>query len=290
MSHARLPLRLAASVAAALALAGFVSAAFGQAAPRPYRILVTNDDGFRAPGLAALVTALAPLGELTIVAPEENQSGIGQAVTLFDPIYADAVSVAGRPATALTATPASCVSLALATLMPEPPDLVVSGVNRGSNFGLNVYISGTVGAAREAAMRGIPAIAAALDDAGHPDYGPAADWTARIAAIVKAGGLPSQAFLNVNVPAGPAERIKGLRFTRQSARAGTERYDEQRTPYGRRVFWSFFVQPQGGEPGTDIEAALEGYVAVTPLVASEFDTRDFDALRARFAEAAAGHR
>ncbi|HEX5475096.1 MAG TPA: 5'/3'-nucleotidase SurE [Vicinamibacterales bacterium] len=282
MPRSRSLARAASAVAALFVLLSLPGAASPAVAQHPYRILVTNDDGFRAPGLAALVTALAPLGELTIVAPAENQSGIGQALTLFEPIYADTVSVAGHPATSLAATPASCVRVALAKLMSQPPDLVVSGVNRGSNFGLNAYISGTVGAAREAAIEGIPAIAAALDNAGHPNYGPAAEATARIAAIVKAGGLPRRVFLNVNVPAGPAERLKGIRFARQSTQMGTERYDEQHTPYGRRLFWSFFVQPEGAEPGTDVAAALDGYVSVTPLIASEFDEKDFDALGARF--------
>ena len=165
-----------------------------------YRILVTNDDGVRAAGLAALVEALAPLGELTVVAPGENHSGTGHALTLSGPIYADRVPIGEHvTATALAATPATCVRLALSTLMEEPPDLVVSGVNRGSNFGLNAYISGTVAAARQAAIQGIPAISASLDITGHPNYGPAAAATARVAAIVKKEGLARGVFLNVNV-------------------------------------------------------------------------------------------
>ena len=174
-------------------------------APAPYRILVTNDDGIRAPGLAALVEALAPLGELSIVAPSTNHSGTGHALNLSDPIYVERVEVAGRAATGLTATPATCVRVALASLLTDTPDLVVSGVNRGSNFGLNAYISGTVAAAREAAMHGIPAIAASLDISGHPEYGAAAAATAQVAAIVKSGGLPRGVFLNVNVPPAPAQ-------------------------------------------------------------------------------------
>jgi 5'-nucleotidase len=249
------------------------------AAQPPYRILVTNDDGLRAPGLAALVRALKPLGELSIVAPSVNQSGIGHAITLSDPIYVEQVTVEGIEATGLTATPASCVRVALAKLLESRPDIVVSGVNRGSNFGLNAYISGTVAAAREAAMQGIPAIASALDITGDPDYGPAADATAGVVRIVKSGGLPKGVFLNVNVPAG--NELKGLKLTRQSSTMGTERFEESKTPYGRRVLWSLFVQPTTAEPGSDVQAALDGYVAVTPLVASEFSQRAFDELRSR---------
>lgn len=251
-------------------------------APQPYRILVTNDDGVRSPGLAALVEALTPLGDVTIVAPSENHSGTGHAITLSDPIYVERVEIArGRTATGLAGTPATCVRVAIGKLLEQKPDLVVSGVNRGSNFGLNAYISGTVAAAREAAMQGIPAIASSLDITGHPNYGPAAEATARVAGIVKAGGLPRGVFLNVNVPAGPATALKGLKLARQSSQMGTERFDEGRTPYGRRMFWSFFQQPSTAEAGSDVQAALDGYVAVTPLVASEFSEAAFEALQKR---------
>jgi 5'-nucleotidase len=260
-------------------LAGAPAAAVQE--PRAYRILVTNDDGIRAPGLAALIEALAPLGDLTIVAPTENQSGTGHALNLSDPIYAETVQLGSRTATALAATPATCVRIALGRLLATPPDLVVSGVNRGSNFGLNAYISGTVAAAREAAMQGIPAIASSLDIRGSRNFGPAAEATAKVVAIVKDGGLPRGVFLNVNVPAGPAGDLKGLKLARQSRTFGTERFDEARTPYGRRLFWSFFEQPEKAEPDSDVQAALDGYVAVTPLLATEFDPAAFEALKPR---------
>lgn len=269
-------IRVAASVAALFLLVPAIAPVSGQT---PYRILVTNDDGIRAPGLAALVEALAPLGDVTIVAPSANHSGTGHGITLSDPIYVERVEVAGREATGLSATPASCVRVALARLLDQKPDLVVSGVNRGSNFGLNAYISGTVAAAREAAMQGVPAIASSLDITGHPNYGPAAAATARVVQVVKQGGLPKGVFLNVNVPAGA--ELKGLRLARQSSQMGTERFEESKTPYGRRMFWSFFEQPTVAEPGTDVQAALDGYVAVTPLQASEFSPEAFESLKDR---------
>lgn len=283
-SHATRQLRhAAAALAVALTLIVSSGALTGAQAPAPYRILLTNDDGVRAPGLAALAEALGSVGEVTIVAPADNHSGTGHAINLSDPIYVARVEIApGQTATSLTATPATCVRLALATLLETKPDLVVSGVNRGSNFGLNAYISGTVAAAREAAMQGLPAIASSLDITGHPNYGPAAAATARVAAIVKQGGLPRGIFLNVNVPAGPATAHKGLKFARQSSQMGTERFDEARTPYGRRLFWSFFEQPKTAEPDSDVQAALDGYIAVTPLRASEFDAAAFDQLKRRF--------
>jgi 5'-nucleotidase len=251
----------------------------GQTPAAPYRILITNDDGVRAPGLSALVEALAPLGEITIIAPSANHSGTGHGITLSDPIYIERVEVAGQQATGLSATPATCVRVALAKLLPDRPDIIVSGVNRGSNFGLNAYISGTVAAAREGAMQGVPSIAASLDITGHPNYGPAAAATAKVVEIVKQGGLPRGIFLNVNVPAGTA--LKGLKLARQSNQMGTERFEEAKTPYGRPMLWSFFEQPTTAEPGSDVQAALEGYVAVTPLVASEFSESGFEALKNR---------
>ena len=271
-----LPARILACVAAILLLVPALGPVAGQT---PYRILITNDDGIRAPGLAALVEALAPLGDLTIVGPSANHSGTGHGITLSDPIYVERVEIAGRQAIGLSATPASCVRVALGKLLEQRPDLVVSGVNRGSNFGLNAYISGTVAAAREAAMQGVPAIAASLDITGHPNYGPAAAATAQVVQIVKDGGLPKGVFLNVNVPADT--ELKGLRLARQSSTMGTERYEESKTPYGRRMFWSFFEQPTSAEPGTDVQAALDGYVAVTPLQASEFSSEAFEALKSR---------
>lgn len=266
------------TVLAALALVLPIGSSAG--AQSPYRILLTNDDGVRAPGIAAMAQALSGIGEVTIIAPSDNHSGTGHAITLSDPIYVERAEVAGKPATGLSGTPATCVRLAIANLMPQRPDLVVSGVNRGSNFGLNGYISGTVGAAREAAMQGIPAIATSLDISGHPNYGPAAAMTAKVVEIVKAGGLPKGVFLNVNAPAGT--ELKGLKWTKQSSQMGTERFDEARTPYGRRLFWSFFQQPTTAEPDTDVAAALDGWVAVTPLRASEFDEGAYESLKGRF--------
>jgi 5'-nucleotidase len=131
-------------------------------------------------------------------------------------------------------------------------------------------------------MQGIPAIAASLDIAGHPTYGPAAAATARVAAIVKKDGLPRGVFLNVNVPAGPADLHKGVKLVRQSSQMGMDRFEEAKTPYGRRLYWSFFQQPETAEPDTDVDAVLNGYIAVTPLVASEFQSEVLEKLQGRF--------
>lgn len=254
-----------------------------QPAARAYRILLTNDDGVRAPGLLALADALKTLGDVTIVAPLENQSGKGHSISITDPVYADTVALPGNwNATALTATPASCVKIGLAAVMRARPDLVVSGINRGYNLGFAAYISGTVGAAREAALQGIPAIASSMSSVGHPDYAAAARMTRQVADRVQANGLAPGLFLNVNVPSGPIEAVKGIRLTTQSRTIGMERFEERRTPSGRRYFWNIYEDEKDDREGTDVWATTRGFVAVTPLRAGEFDAKAFETLRSRF--------
>jgi 5'-nucleotidase len=247
----------------------------------PYRILVTNDDGVHAPGILAVAQALGAIGDVTIVAPAQNQSGTGHAISITDPIFADGVTLPGDiKATALTATPASCVKVAVGALMPRRPDLVVSGINRGLNVGAVAYVSGTVGAAREAALMGIPAIAASLA-IEQPDYAAAAKIVRHVAEMVRANGLEPGAFLNVNVPAASADAIKGIQLTRQSRLTGVERFEEQKSPRGRKYFWSVWNEPTGDVEGTDVWAIEHGYVAVTPLRIGEFDVTTYEAWRAK---------
>ena len=278
MSRRRASLLLLASFLAVLALSSGAPSAQTPAASR-YRILVTNDDGVRAPGILAVAQALSAIGDITIVAPAENQSGKGHSISITDPIFADAVTLtAGLQATALTATPASCVKVGVEALMPQKPDLVVSGINRGLNLGYVAYVSGTVGAAREAALMGIPAIAASLA-VEQPDYTTAARIVRQVAEMVRKNGLEPGAFLNVNVPAASADAIKGIQLTRQSALAGVERFEEQKSPGGRRYFWNVWNQPTGDVEGTDVWAVGQGFVAVTPLHVGEFDSRTYESWR-----------
>jgi len=254
------------------------------AAPRaaqPYRILITNDDGVRAPGILAVAQALKPLGEITIVAPATNQSGKGHSITIEDPIYVDAVTLPGDlPAASVAGTPATSVKVALGALMQQRPDIVVSGINRGWNLGAVAYVSGTVGAAREAAMAGLPAIAASLSTE-ETNYAPAAQIVRQVVEMARKTGMDRGVFLNVNVPAGPASAIKGIQLTRQSLLTGTERFEEQRSPRGRRYFWSVWNEPTGDPEGTDVWAVEHGFAAVTPLRATEFDAATYEAWRAK---------
>ena len=269
-------LRVAAAIIF-LALAPRTEPSAAQPSPQAYRILLTNDDGVRAPGIFALAQALQGVGEVTIVAPATNQSGKGHSITIEDPIYVDAVTLPGDlQATSVAGTPATAVKVALGVLLKQKPDLVISGINRGWNVAAAAYISGTVGAAREAALAGLPAIAASLSSE-ESNYGPAAQIVRQVVDVARKVGLERGAFLNVNIPPGTAAAIKGIQLTRQSALTGIERFEEQRTPQGRRYFWNVWNEPTGDVEGTDVWALEHGYVAVTPLRATEFDARTYEA-------------
>ena len=249
----------------------FVQSPSPPQAAQPYRILLTNDDGVRAPGILAAAQALKTVGEVTIVAPATNQSGKGHSITIEDPIYVDTVTLSGDlQATSVAGTPATSVKVALGALMTRKPDLVVSGINRGWNLGSVTYVSGTVGAAREAALAGIPAIAASLSSE-ESNYAPAADVVRQVVEMSRKTRFERGVFLNVNIPAGSSNAIKGIQLTRQSALTGVERFEEQRSPRGRRYFWSVWNEPTGDVEGTDVWAVERGFAAVTPLRATEFD-------------------
>ena len=269
------------TIVAALACAPMFGSAAPPQAPAPYRILVSNDDGVRAPGILAVAQALQAIGDVTVVAPAENQSGKGHSITIYEPIFRDEVPLAGGlRATSLTATPASTVKVALANILKEKPHLVVSGINRGYNLGLAAYVSGTAGAAREAASQGIPAIAASLSMPA-AGYAAAAEATLRVARYVKANGLPAGVFLNVNVPTGTSQTLKGLMVTRQSMTSGgVERFAEQTHPGGRTMYWNVYEEGGPGAEGTDVWAVRQGYVAVTPLKVPEYDQETAATLKA----------
>ena len=244
-----------------------------------FRILLTNDDGVRAPGILAVAQALKGMGEITIAAPAENQSGKGHSITTSDPIFVDTLKLAGDlPAYSLQTTPATCVKVAVEALMTQKPDVVISGINRGYNLGMVTYVSGTVGGAREAALKGIPAIAASLA-VEQTDYAPAAEIVRQVVVMVQKMPLEPGTFLNVNVPPGTSAALKGMRLTRQSRLTGVERFEEQQSPRGRRFFWSVWNEPTGDQEGTDVWAVEHGFAAVTPLRIGEFDQAGFEKWR-----------
>jgi 5'-nucleotidase len=251
-----------------------------QQPPPPYRILISNDDGVRAPGIAAVAQILQAIGNVIIIAPEENQSGKGHSITIAEPIFRNEVTLPnGLKAIGLSATPASTVKVALKNILSPRPDLVVAGINRGYNLGTAAYLSGTVGAAREGALHGIPAIAASLQG-GTADYSHAAEAVLGVARRVKQFGLPPHVFLNVNVPAGEP---KGFRVTTQAgASGGAESFAEAQHPSGRTLYWNVYKEGGGGPEGTDMWAVEQGFVAVTPLRAGEGDPKLAESFRGWF--------
>ena len=221
-------------------------------------VLLTNDDGVHAEGLAALGRAFAELGEVYIVAPEREQSACGHALTLHRPIRPVQL---GERRFAVNGTPSDCVNLAVLGFLPAPPVLVVSGVNHGTNLGDDVTYSGTVSAAMEGTLLGVPSIAVSLVDGG--DFDQAARIARLLALRVLVVGLPRKTLLNVNVP---ATAPRGIRITRLGHRVYSGKIVEQVDPRGRSHYWI-----GGGDPkwedleGTDMTAVHEGYVSVTPL-------------------------
>ena len=255
--------------------------------PPPYRILVTNDDGVNAPGIAAVAQALQASGTPIVVGPAENQTGKGQSIITSEAVFRQDLTLPnGLPAIGLTATPASVVNIAIRNILMPRPDLVVSGVNTEYNLGLSTQVSGTAGAAREAARHGIPAIAASMSGAAFPrDLVYAAEEVVWVARRVKQWGLAPNTYLNVNIPGVPAGGYKGYMITRQGqVRTGTESFVEMKHPSGRTIYWNQYTERKS-EPqpeGTDFWAVENGWVSVTPMKIDETDASQFEALRAIF--------
>src|SRR5262245_17912176 len=235
------------------------------------RILVTNDDGYFSPGLDALADALRPLGEVTVVAPQTEASAVGHALTLRRPLRLEKIR---ERVYAVDGTPTDCVNIAIDEVLTGPPDLVVSGINRGLNVGDDVTYSGTVAGALEAALLGYQAIAVSLQfTRGEWDFRPAATTAATLAAALLEKPLPPRTFLNINVPQGV---LKGLRVTVQAKRNHITKVDRRTDPRERPYFWIEEAQDDW-EPHdrSDRQAIQDGYVSVTPL---QPDLTDHDAL------------
>ena len=225
------------------------------------RILVTNDDGYFSPGIVALARALDDLGDVTVVAPQTEASAVGHALTLRRPLRLE--RIADRTY-AVDGTPTDCVNIAVAEVLGGPPDLVVSGINKGLNIGDDVTYSGTVAGALEGALLGYQAIAVSLKfSPGDMDFEPAAAMARSLAALVLDRPLPSRTFLNVNVPPGP---VKGLRVTVQARRNHITQVDRRLDPRQRPYFWIEEAMDEW-EPHdrSDRQAIADGLVSVTPL-------------------------
>lgn len=227
-------------------------------------IMVTNDDGIHAAGIKALASALAELGQVTVVAPDRERSAAGHSLTLHSPLR---VFELREGFYAVDGTPTDCVNMGIHSLLPSRPDLVVSGINHGSNLGDDITYSGTVAAAIEATLMGIPAIAISLASFERKGHFPAAAQVAvRVARQVLANGLPPDTFLNVNVPNCPAEEMNPPLVTRQGKRSFVGTIVGKTDPRGRKYYWIGSGEADFNDyEGTDFHAINRNHVSITPL-------------------------
>lgn len=228
------------------------------------RILVTNDDGIHAPGIIALAEALRGIGEVTVVAPDRERSAVGHALTLHHPLR---VTELAPDVFAVDGTPTDCVNLGIHKLLASAPDIVVSGINRGANLGDDVTYSGTVSAAMEATLMGIPAFAVSLVTTGPGShYGESAAFAARLVRMVLEKGLPRDTFLNVNIPDLPGEKLGPAMITSQGKRDYEGQIVAKTDPRGRSYYWIGSTEPAFRDvEGTDYHVVMRGNISITPL-------------------------
>ncbi|OCB75199.1 5'/3'-nucleotidase SurE [Flavobacterium crassostreae] len=232
-------------------------------------ILVTNDDGITAPGVRALIAVMAEIGDVLVVAPDKPQSAMGHAITINNTLYLNKISKEGDAITeySCSGTPVDCVKLAVNEILKKKPDLCVSGVNHGSNSSINVIYSGTMSAAVEAGIEGIPAIGfSLLDYDWNADFDTIKPFIKKITQETLANGLPKDVVLNVNFPKLKKEDIKGIKICRQAKAIWSEKFHKRITPQGKDYYWlaGEFVNLDQGQD-TDEWALANDYISVVPV-------------------------
>jgi len=239
------------------------------------KILVSNDDGIEAEGIYALARALSEIGEVTVVAPHKEQSAVGHAITMLVPLRVMKYNKNGNFfGYAVTGTPADCVKMGIRNIMGEAPDVVVSGINHGSNTAINIIYSGTVSAAREAAIMDVPSIAISVTSHEVEDFEYAGEVAKKLCLLVAKNGLKKGTLLNVNVPNVPKEEIKGIVVTRQGKSKWDDVYEQRKDPYGRDYYWlKGDLLENDTELAADQMAVKSDYVSVTPI---HFDLTDYE--------------
>ncbi|XOD69012.1 MAG: 5'/3'-nucleotidase SurE [Flavobacteriales bacterium AspAUS03] len=232
-------------------------------------ILVTNDDGIIAPGIRALIRMMNTIGNVYVVAPDKPQSGMGHAITVEIPLHGESVEIDQGPQQEwqCSGTPVDCIKLAIGQILPKRPDICVSGINHGSNASVNVIYSGTMSAAVEAAIEGIPAIGfSLLDFSWEADFKPAQKYVCQIVQKILEKGLPKDVSLNVNIPKIKEKEIKGIKICRQAKARWKENFDKRLDPKGRTYYWltGEFVNLDQKED-TDEWALANRYISVVPI-------------------------
>lgn len=233
------------------------------------RVLLTNDDGIYAEGISALYREMSKIADCIIVAPETEQSAVGHAITLYRPLRVRAARKGGIfLGHAVTGTPADCVKIGIRELSDQPIDLIVSGINAGANVGVNMLYSGTVSAATEGAILGVPSIAVSLDTrAGGADFSFAALFTARLVSYMREKNFLEGLTLNVNVPSLPEEKIRGIAVTKQGAARLVEMFEKRLDPRSNTYYWlaGETLLPDSEDVGSDACALSRGFISITPI-------------------------
>lgn len=243
-------------------------------------ILVTNDDGVSAPGIRALIEVMSEIGDVVVVAPDKPQSAMGHAITINSTLYLNKISKDTDTITeySCSGTPVDCVKLAVNEILKRKPDLCVSGINHGSNSSINVIYSGTMSAAVEAGIEGIPAIGfSLLDYDWNADFEAIKSFVKKISLEVLENGLPEGVILNVNFPKLKEKDIKGIKICRQAKALWVEKFDKRKTPQGKDYYWlaGEFVNEDKGED-TDEWALDNGYISVVPV---QFDLTAYHSIK-----------
>ena len=242
------------------------------------RILLTNDDGIFAPGLAAIYKELVKIGDVTVAAPSDGQSGASHSITFAEPLICNKVDINGLfTGFSVKGSPADCVKLAVMQLCEKPMDMVVSGINGGANVGINVHYSGTVAAAMEGAFLKIPAVAMSLAGEEQMDFKTATKYCIRT--LKKIMPLKSEEVININIPLLSRGEPKGIRVVPQSTGGFHEYYTPQKTEQGQDVFQLALGAPRFEENSTDTSSIIEGYITVTALAADVTDHKKTNDLK-----------
>lgn len=246
------------------------------------RILLTNDDGILAEGLIALFEELKDDFDLAVVAPETEMSAVGHAISLSNPLRVRQFKRNGVFfGYGVSGTPADCVKIAVHEILQERPNLIISGINLGSNVGINILYSGTVSAATEGAFLGIPSVAISLNTKKNPDFSFPAKFSRKLIRFVSDNGLKEGTALNVNIPAIPENRIKGVSFVRQELVRHRDKYEKRNDPRGNTYYWLAYEKPiRESSSNTDLNALRGNQITITPISFDLTDLREIERLSA----------
>ncbi|MDA8136737.1 MAG: 5'/3'-nucleotidase SurE [Desulfobacteraceae bacterium] len=244
------------------------------------RILLTNDDGYNAPGILALYEALSADHEVLLIAPDREKSAVGHGISLNQPMRIQALPLNnGSQGYGITGTPADCIKLGLFELCPSKPDLIISGINPGCNTGVDINYSGTVGAAREGALNRILSMAVSIRKTGNElDFKGMSGFIAGLAEKVHDFGLPKGTFLNINAPDIPVDGVRGVRITRQAQNNVSDQFEKRLDPKNRFYYWYGSAGRANGEIDTDTHALAENCISITPIQCDLTDYKTMERL------------